>query len=178
MQHSHTNKYGYGVLSEMERDVALTLLTFSFSSQYLVYFLPAESLHTPIKSQTASEKQSLFCFSIIHASALSVHVEPCITRACFSSRAPLVREWFTINKTFYLGVCHSLHPPRLTLLWSCSRILWKNVVNSLEVCGVTEGKHNILMCQAKRVQHDMLRERYGKGRGGGLETADFLRKHW
>lgn len=175
MQHSHTNKYGYRVLSEMERDVALTLLTFSFGSQYLVYFLPAESLHTPIKFQTASEKQSLFCFSIIHASALSIRGKPCVMRACFSSRAPLVREWFTINKAFYLGVCHSLHHPRLTLLWSCSRILRKNVVSSLEVCEVTEGKHNILMCQAKRVQHDMLREKYGKGRGGGLET---LRKHW
>lgn len=38
----------------------------------------------------------------------------------------------------------------------------KNVVNILEECEVTEGKHYILMCQAKRVQHDMLGERYGK----------------
>lgn len=95
---------------------------------------------------------------------MSVHVEPGVARSCFSSRAPLVREWFTINKAFYLGACHGLHSPRLALLWSCSRTLWKNIVNSLEECEVTEGKHNILMCQAERVQHDMLRERYGRER--------------
>lgn len=53
-------------------------------------------------------------------------------------------------------MCHGLHSPRLALLWSCSRTLWKNIVNSLEECEVTEGKHNILMSQTKRVQHDML----------------------
>lgn len=42
----------------------------------------------------------------------------------------------------------------------------KNIVNSLEECKVTEGKHDILMREANCVQHDVLCERYA----GKLQT--------